>query len=41
MNNEHRSLLDALHACIAACEWCATACLQEQDVKMICLCPLA
>ncbi|SMB83554.1 hypothetical protein SAMN00120144_0726 [Hymenobacter roseosalivarius DSM 11622] len=35
MHTQNQSLLDALNACIAACEHCATACLQEQDVKMM------
>lgn len=38
MNNQHQHLLDTLNACIAACEWCATACLQEPDVKMMAPC---
>lgn len=38
MNNQPQSLLDALNACIAACEQCATACLQEQEVKMMVRC---
>lgn len=38
MNNQHQSLLDALNACVATCEKCASACLQEQDVKMMVSC---
>ncbi|MDB5234299.1 MAG: ferredoxin [Hymenobacter sp.] len=38
MNNQHKNLLDSLNACVAACEWCATSCLQEQDVKMMVSC---
>ncbi|QNP54383.1 four-helix bundle copper-binding protein [Hymenobacter qilianensis] len=38
MHNQNQSLLAALNACIAACEHCATACLQEQDVKMMARC---
>ena len=38
MNNQHQSLLEALNACVAACEKCASACLQEQDVKMMVSC---
>ncbi len=38
MPAQNQSLLDALNACIAACENCATACLQEQDVKMMARC---
>ncbi|OGX91635.1 four-helix bundle copper-binding protein [Hymenobacter coccineus] len=35
MPTQNKSLLDALNACVAACEHCATACLQEDDVKMM------
>jgi hypothetical protein len=35
MHQQNQSLLDALNACIAACEHCASACLQEEDVKMM------
>ncbi|GAB2796689.1 hypothetical protein HNQ93_004378 [Hymenobacter luteus] len=38
MNTQHQSLLDALNACVAACENCASACLQEDDVKMMAPC---
>ena len=38
MHAQNQSLLDALNACIAACEHCATACLGEQDVKMMARC---
>ena len=38
MHAQNQSLLDALNACIAACEHCATACLQEDDVKMMARC---
>ena len=38
MQAQIQSLLNALHACIAACEHCATACLGEQDVKMMARC---
>lgn len=31
----NKSLLDALNDCIAACEHCASACLSEQDAKMM------
>lgn len=33
MPTKNQPLLDALNACLAACEHCATACLQEEDVK--------
>jgi hypothetical protein len=38
MHQQNQSLLDALNACIAACEHCATACLQEDDVKRMVRC---
>jgi hypothetical protein len=38
MHQQNQTLLDALNACIAACEHCATACLQEQDVQMMARC---
>ena len=38
MHAQNQSLLDALNACIAACEHCATACLKEEDVKMMVRC---
>ena len=38
MHAQNQSLLDALNACIASCEHCATACLSEQDVKMMARC---
>lgn len=38
MNQQNQSLLDALNACVAACENCASACLQEDDVKMMAPC---
>ncbi|RYU81234.1 four-helix bundle copper-binding protein [Hymenobacter persicinus] len=34
----NQAVLDALSRCIAACEMCATACLQEADVKMMVPC---
>ncbi|WP_426491483.1 four-helix bundle copper-binding protein [Hymenobacter sp. 102] len=40
MHTQNQSLLDALNACIAACEHCATACLQEDNVKMMARCVL-
>ena len=38
MHTQNQTLLDALNACVAACEHCATACLQEDDVKMMARC---
>ncbi|MCA8833321.1 four-helix bundle copper-binding protein [Hymenobacter pini] len=38
MHTQHQSLLDALNACIASCEHCATACLNEQNVQMMARC---
>jgi hypothetical protein len=35
---DYRSLLDALGRCIAACEYCADACLGEEDIKMMVPC---
>lgn len=40
MHTQNQSLLDALDACVAACEHCATACLQEDNVKMMARCVL-
>lgn len=37
-NSQNRSAIDALQECILACEHCATACLQEEDVKMMARC---
>lgn len=37
---QNQSVLDALNRCIAACERCATACLHEDDVKMMAACIL-
>jgi uncharacterized protein YuzB (UPF0349 family) len=34
----NQAVLDALSRCIAACELCATACLQEDDVQMMVPC---
>ena len=38
MTAHSQSQLDALNACVAACEHCATACLQEADVQMMARC---
>lgn len=35
---QNQALLQALAACVEACEHCATACLQEDDVKMMAPC---
>lgn len=39
MDQQNRTdLLAALHKCADECNHCATACLQEQDVKMLAKC---
>ena len=38
MSQQNQSLLLALAVCVAACEQCASACLQEGDVKMMVRC---
>ncbi|SFP89654.1 four-helix bundle copper-binding protein [Hymenobacter arizonensis] len=38
MTAHTQSQLEALNACIAACEHCVTACLQEPDVQMMARC---
>lgn len=38
MPQPNQTLLQALNACVAACEQCATACLQEADVQMMARC---
>ena len=38
MTAHTQSQLDALNACVAACEHCSTACLQEADVQMMARC---
>lgn len=35
---QNHGLLDALYNCAAECNHCATACLDEQDVKMLARC---
>jgi hypothetical protein len=37
-NHDHTALIEKLLACVAACENCATACLQEIDVKPMVRC---
>jgi hypothetical protein len=36
--NKNQSLLEALNSCAAACNYCAVACLDEPDVKMLTTC---
>ncbi|GAA4373556.1 four-helix bundle copper-binding protein [Hymenobacter koreensis] len=38
MHNQNQALLQALNDCVAACEHCATACLQESHVQMMARC---
>lgn len=38
MPQQNQTLLQALNDCVAACEMCASACLQEEDVKMMVRC---
>ena len=35
---KNQTLLNALNTCIAECNHCMTACLDEQDVKMLAKC---
>jgi len=37
-HEQNRGLVDALAKCIAECNHCVTACLDEQDVKMLVRC---
>ncbi len=37
-HKQNQSLLDALNKCIAECNHCSTACLDEEDVKMLSKC---
>lgn len=37
-HEQNKQLLDALSNCAAECNHCATACLDEQDVKMLARC---
>lgn len=34
----HRQLITALNDCVSECNHCATACLDEADVKMLAIC---
>lgn len=38
MLEQNQSLLETLAACVAACENCASACLQEDNVQMMVRC---
>lgn len=35
---ENRAVLDALARCVAACEYCADACLSEDNIQMMVPC---
>lgn len=37
-HEQNKHLLDVLNNCAAECNHCATACLDEQDVKMLAKC---
>ena len=37
-HRENQSLIDALNNCAAECNHCASACLDEHDVKMLARC---
>ena len=37
-HEKNQSLIEALNNCAAECNHCATACLEEQDVKMLSRC---
>ncbi len=37
-NEKYQSCIDACFACAESCEYCATCCLREQDVKMLVRC---
>lgn len=38
MNHPNQKLINALNACAAACNQCATACLDENDLGMLVRC---
>jgi hypothetical protein len=40
MNNQYQDVIQKLLDCALACEKCATACLHEEDVKMMAPCIL-
>ena len=37
-SSQYQSVIQALNECYAVCEHCSTACLQEEDVKMMVRC---
>lgn len=37
-HSQFKSCIDACYACAATCDHCASACLQEDDVKMMSRC---
>lgn len=37
-NNVNEELISALNKCADACNYCTTACLEEEDVKMMTAC---
>ena len=37
-HEKNRGIMDALYNCAGECNHCATACLDEQDVKMLARC---
>ncbi|WP_026461439.1 four-helix bundle copper-binding protein [Adhaeribacter aquaticus] len=37
-SSQYQSVIQALNACAATCDHCYSACLQEQDVKMMVRC---
>ena len=37
-NNMNEELISALNKCTGACNYCTTACLEEEDVKMMTAC---
>ncbi|MDX5345714.1 MAG: four-helix bundle copper-binding protein [Hymenobacteraceae bacterium] len=38
MHKEFQNVIQALHDCAAACDHCASACLKEDNVKMMARC---
>ncbi|MEO6232732.1 MAG: four-helix bundle copper-binding protein [Ferruginibacter sp.] len=38
LDDKSLSLIDALNNCVTACNYCATSCLDEADVKMMTNC---
>lgn len=37
-HHNHKQLIETLLACVLECENCATACLREEDVRMVARC---